>query len=280
MNNIEQIKKWIKQRKDVNPKEGQKKYGDVTFADDRNKKYPIDTEGHIRAAWSYIHMPKNAAEYNAGDVESIKAKIVQAWESVIGGKPELAKADYLPQGFNEAEVEQRMEIYEMYMFTDLLRDIAQLIANQKKEELSEGESIAIRELLEQAQSFILQASHLDSFENKDNDPNGEVKIVSEKVGDNENDVFGKCEKCGTEKRDDVVGQDIFKDPKKIEKEDEEGAGDVDVGVEEGGDYEGSDSIDTEGGEDMAMSDSDIEMAKSIIAMIRKGLAKKVKIKER
>lgn len=73
----------ISARKDVNPKEGKKKYGDVTFADEKNKKYPIDTEEHIRAAWNYINKPKNSAKYSSDEVSQIKGKIVSAWKRVI-----------------------------------------------------------------------------------------------------------------------------------------------------------------------------------------------------
>jgi uncharacterized protein DUF6582/Mu-like prophage I protein len=68
----------IEKREDVSPKEGKSKYGDVTFADEKNKKYPLDSETHVRAAWSYINMPKNAAKYSSGDVASIKRKIKAA----------------------------------------------------------------------------------------------------------------------------------------------------------------------------------------------------------
>ncbi len=44
----------IDRRDDVNPQEGERKYGDVEFADPVNNKYPIDTPVHVRAAWSYI----------------------------------------------------------------------------------------------------------------------------------------------------------------------------------------------------------------------------------
>ncbi len=44
----------IDRRDDVNPKEGERKYGDVKFTDPVNNKYPIDTPGHVRAARSYI----------------------------------------------------------------------------------------------------------------------------------------------------------------------------------------------------------------------------------
>src|SRR5680860_273569 len=45
----------IDRRDDVNPKEGLQEHGDVQFADPVNRKYPIDSEEHVRAAWSYIN---------------------------------------------------------------------------------------------------------------------------------------------------------------------------------------------------------------------------------
>jgi len=68
----------IEKREDVSPKEGKSKYGDVSFADEKNKKYPLDSETHVRAAWSYINMPKNASKYSAEDVKTIKGKIKRA----------------------------------------------------------------------------------------------------------------------------------------------------------------------------------------------------------
>ena len=68
----------VEKRKDVTPKEGEHKYGDVEFADPTNKKYPIDTEEHIRAAWSYINHKDNAARYDKDEVTSIKNRIKRA----------------------------------------------------------------------------------------------------------------------------------------------------------------------------------------------------------
>ena len=48
---------------------------DVKYADPKNSKYPIDTAKHIRAAWSYINMPKNQKGYSADEVKAIKDKI-------------------------------------------------------------------------------------------------------------------------------------------------------------------------------------------------------------
>jgi hypothetical protein len=68
----------IKRRDDVNPKEGEREYGDVEFADTTNNKYPIDTPEHIRAAWSYINHKDNAAKYEASEVKTIKSRIKRA----------------------------------------------------------------------------------------------------------------------------------------------------------------------------------------------------------
>ena len=57
-----------------------KPYGDVTYADPKNGKYPIDTAEHARAAWSYINMPKNAAQYpmNGVTLSDVKGRIAAA----------------------------------------------------------------------------------------------------------------------------------------------------------------------------------------------------------
>lgn len=73
----------IAAREDVDPKEGKEKYGDVDFADEKNKKYPIDSEEHIRAAWNYINKEKNAGKYEAKDLTTIRSKIVAAWKKKI-----------------------------------------------------------------------------------------------------------------------------------------------------------------------------------------------------
>ncbi|MGA8573988.1 MAG: DUF6582 domain-containing protein [Desulfobaccales bacterium] len=70
-------------RSDTDPKEGEDKYGDVEFADEQNKKYPIDTEKRIRAAWNFINREKNAAKYAAEDLLAIKTRIINAWKEKI-----------------------------------------------------------------------------------------------------------------------------------------------------------------------------------------------------
>jgi hypothetical protein len=62
----------------VNPDEGERKYGDVDFADPVNNKYPVDTPEHVRAAWNYINHKDNAAKYEKNEVEKIKDRIKRA----------------------------------------------------------------------------------------------------------------------------------------------------------------------------------------------------------
>ena len=52
----------------------------IPYADPKNQKYPIDTKAHCQAAWAYINMPKNAAQYplNGVTLADVKAKIMAA----------------------------------------------------------------------------------------------------------------------------------------------------------------------------------------------------------
>jgi len=71
------MKKRIQRRRDANPAEGLKKYGDTRFADPTNKKHPIDTPGRIKAAWAYIHQPGNSRKYSAAERRTIMGRIRQ-----------------------------------------------------------------------------------------------------------------------------------------------------------------------------------------------------------
>ncbi|HXJ27463.1 MAG TPA: HK97 family phage prohead protease, partial [Streptosporangiaceae bacterium] len=52
----------------------------VKYADPKNGKYPVDTAAHAKAAWSYINMPKNAAQYpmNGVTLAEVKGRIKAA----------------------------------------------------------------------------------------------------------------------------------------------------------------------------------------------------------
>jgi len=64
--------------KDYDADDHYSKYGDVEYADKENHKYPINTKEHVKAAWAYINMPKNAAKYNSSKLSTIKGHIKTA----------------------------------------------------------------------------------------------------------------------------------------------------------------------------------------------------------
>lgn len=68
-----------------------KPYGNVKYADPKNGKYPIDTAEHVRAAWSYINMPKNQKGYTAEELAEIKGRI-KAAATKFGIKVEASEA--------------------------------------------------------------------------------------------------------------------------------------------------------------------------------------------
>jgi hypothetical protein len=72
------LTKRIHRRPDADPQEGLRKYGPTEYADQTNKKYPIDTPGRIKAAWAYIHQPSNARKYSGEERRIIMSRIRKA----------------------------------------------------------------------------------------------------------------------------------------------------------------------------------------------------------
>lgn len=58
---------------------GQRKFTHVKFADSVNKKYPIDTPEHIKAAWNALHSIKESDKYSKAELKTMEEKIINAW---------------------------------------------------------------------------------------------------------------------------------------------------------------------------------------------------------
>src|SRR5271163_456240 len=58
-------------------------YADPGYQSDGKRRYPIDTQRHIRAAWNYINRPSNAQRYTSDQVGRIRAAIIAAWKEKI-----------------------------------------------------------------------------------------------------------------------------------------------------------------------------------------------------
>ena len=73
----ERMEKAIEKREDVSPadkKRAVKEYGDVEYADEKNKKYPLDPK-HIQAALSYWGQAENRAKYSPEEQKTIGRRI-------------------------------------------------------------------------------------------------------------------------------------------------------------------------------------------------------------
>jgi phage head maturation protease len=70
-------------------------YADPGYQADGRKRYPLDGERHIRAAWAFIHIASNAAPYTAGELDQIKSRIVAAWKEQVdsAGPPAAMPGD-------------------------------------------------------------------------------------------------------------------------------------------------------------------------------------------
>ena len=58
-------------------------YADPGYQGDGRKRYPIDTEKHIRAAWDFINRTGNAQRYSVTQLDKVKARIIAAWKEKI-----------------------------------------------------------------------------------------------------------------------------------------------------------------------------------------------------
>ncbi|MGH2897012.1 MAG: DUF6582 domain-containing protein [Solirubrobacteraceae bacterium] len=68
----------LKSGKDAAPQTKAKSYADPGYQDDGAKRYALDTRSQVKAAWSYINMPKNAKLYTAGQLAKVKGRIKAA----------------------------------------------------------------------------------------------------------------------------------------------------------------------------------------------------------
>src|ERR1700758_889541 len=92
------------------PADHESEYGDVEYADPKNHKYPINNEARVRAAWSYINMPKNQKGYTAAEVAGIKGRIKAAGKKYgiqFEGDTERSAAELVEQRSTVVKVELR-----------------------------------------------------------------------------------------------------------------------------------------------------------------------------
>lgn len=154
----------IAARTDTSAKSGTEKYGSVKFADEKNKKYPIDTAKHIRAAWNYINKSKNAAKYSDDDVKTIKGKIVSAWKATIDkdGPPSAKEADK-----SISAQALRKGLYTLSTLANQVESLFWTLESYQTEQAMEGDDSPACAMLEDGINTLLQALAMMAKEETD-----------------------------------------------------------------------------------------------------------------
>jgi len=63
------------------------------FADEKNRKYPIDTADQVKAAWLYINHEPTTKRYEADELKAIKGRIENAWKKLVDAAGPTAVSD-------------------------------------------------------------------------------------------------------------------------------------------------------------------------------------------
>lgn len=174
------------------------KYGDVDYADKENNKYPINTEKHVRAAWSYINMPKNASKYDSNKLSIIKGHIKTAAKSFginIAENDNKNKTKTMSANlFPKPDAYRAEEWYNNTMNDSIIKKMAAEVG-------MDGESDAAKVLFAFLAKYEgLQTELTDLINKKDNSDEGGLKQFSAKFSQMENEIKTlKADKASNER---------------------------------------------------------------------------------
>jgi phage head maturation protease len=118
---------------------GSAQYADPGYQTDGKKRYPIDTERHIRAAWNFIHRPSNARRYTAVQLDDIKAKIIAAWNAKIDTDGPPAADGSNKAGKNPAQVALTKALWDVGHVARIILDLDWLEESLAAEAAMEGD---------------------------------------------------------------------------------------------------------------------------------------------
>jgi len=160
-------------------------HADPGYRPDGKKRYPIDTERHIRAAWAFIHQPHNARRYRADQLDHIKTRIVAAWREKIDpdGPPAVA-----PQHRRAAEPVRKSlaeagRLAQLIIELDWLHDRIAIEAAMEADDSPLAARLLgiIDELCDFLQSLVAEESAELAG---DRDGSGEVDLAASAIADN------------------------------------------------------------------------------------------------
>jgi hypothetical protein len=173
---------------------------------DGKKRYPLDTEAHIRAAWAYIHHTKNQAPYTAEQVEKIKAKIVAAWKAKIDKNgPPLSQKRAASAGKSARAMPLAKDLGDVSQLALIIDDLSQIAQTLDDTPAGDGSlgslKTTIESLVALLGSLVDQATSGLSGDDGDSDANDSMNASSD--DDNGEDMAGGADDAGDDNADDT-----------------------------------------------------------------------------
>lgn len=222
---------------------GKTNYADPGYQSDGKPRYPIDSADHVRAAWSYINMPKNAQKYSSNQVSRIKSRIKKAAKQ-YGVKLDTDDEATMSQSFQQPEDTD----------DDILAAVSSLgqtSTGESEEETSEEEPEPAASEDESSEESDEDTEDTEPSEDEDPDPEEESDETSE--GDEE-------ESDEVSDEEPVADSDEDTDSEEDEDSDEdtEPAASSDADSDSEDDTEASDDDSEESDLDTAADDQTIE----------------------
>jgi len=106
------------------------RFADLGYQPDGKKRYQIDTDRYIRAAWSRINRPDNAKKYNAKQLRQVRDEIIAAWKEKIGveGPPSAEDCDAASRASLTKALCDVGQIARVITELDWLRDVLEVEA--------------------------------------------------------------------------------------------------------------------------------------------------------
>jgi hypothetical protein len=157
-------------------------FADPGYQPDGKQRYPIDTERHLRAAWSYTNKPRNARRYTAEQVRQIKAKIIAAWKEKIDSKgppsgqgDEKASCGALTKALSDVG-----RVAQIITELDWLQDLLEIRAMMEADVAPQ--SVQLQAIINDLRSFLNELVVEESDEILDN-PQMEAGADSSDVGE-------------------------------------------------------------------------------------------------
>lgn len=96
------------------------------FADDANKKYPLDNDPQVLAAWYFVNTAKAAELYSADELKAIKATVLEAFKERFSKEPEAVDATKA-----QAALDLQKSFWGVASAADMLRQLSYFLEDMR-----------------------------------------------------------------------------------------------------------------------------------------------------